>query len=88
MLLHKEKNRIEKVLKNYGYNVLPSAVNFYLLEVKNAKGATGLLLSNNIFVRDCTNYDLPKYVRISIKSPRENNYLLKVLGNLAYKIKP
>lgn len=87
LLLHKEKGRIEKVLKKLGYNMLPSSVNFYLIEVKNAKEATRLLLSNNIYVRDCTNYDLPQYLRISVKLPRENNYLLKVLGNLAYKIK-
>lgn len=87
LLLHKEKCRIEKVLKKLGYNMLLSSVNFYLIEVKNAKEATRLLLSNNIYVRDCTNYDLPQYLRISVKSPRENNYLLKVLGNLAYMIK-
>jgi len=87
LLLHKEKGRIEKVVKKLGYNMLPSSVNFYLIEVKNAKEATRLLLSNNIYVRDCTNYDLPQYLRISVKLPRENNYLLKVLGNLAYKIK-
>lgn len=88
LLLHKEKGRIEKVLRKLGYNILPSSVNFYLLEIKNAKEATRLLLSNNIYVRDCTNYDLPQYLRISVKLPQENNYLLKVLGNLAYKIKP
>lgn len=88
LLLHKEKGRIEKVLKKLGYSMLPSSVNFYLLEIKNAKEATRLLLSNNIYVRDCTNYDLPQYLRITVKSPQENNYLLKVLGNLAYKIKP
>lgn len=87
LLLHKEKNRIGKVLRKFGYHMLPSSVNFYLLEVRNAKEATGLLLSNNIYVRDCTNYGLPQYLRISVKSPKENNHLLKVLSNLAYKIK-
>jgi len=88
LLLHQEKNRIEKILKNLGYNILPSSVNFYLLEVKNAKEATRLLLSNNIYVRDCTSYGLPKYLRVSVKSPQENDSLLKILGDLAYKIKP
>ncbi len=87
LLIHKEKRRIEKILKKLGYNILPSSVNFYLLKVKNAKEATRLLLSNNIYVRDCTNYDLPEYLRISVKSAQENTYLLKVLGDLAYKIK-
>lgn len=86
-LIHKEKNRIERTLEKLGFNIISTAVNFYLLKVKNAKVATRLLLSNNIYVRDCTDYGLPQYLRISVKLPQENNYLLKVLDDLAYKIK-
>lgn len=86
-LIHKEKNRVESALKKLGFNIVSSAVNFYLLKVKSAKMATRLLLSNNIYVRDCTDYGLPQYLRISIDLPQENDYLLKVLGDLAYKIK-
>lgn len=88
LLIHKEKNRIEKALKKLGYGIIPSAGNFYLLKVKNAKLTTSLLLTNNIYVRDCTDYGLPQYLRISIKLPQENDYLLKVLDNLVYKINP
>ncbi len=87
LLLHKEKNRIEKILKKLGYSILPSSVNFFLLKVKNAKEATDILLSNNIYVRDCTDYDLPQYLRISVRLAQENNYLLKVLSDLVYKIR-
>ncbi len=86
LLIHKEKKRVEKKLEKLGYDTVSSAANFYLLKVKNAKEATKLLLVNNIYVRDCTDYGLPQYLRISVKLPRENDYLLKVLGNLVYKL--
>ncbi len=87
-LIHKEKNRVESVLKKLGFNIVSTAVNFYLLKVRNAEIATHLLLSHNIYVRDCTDYGLPQYLRISVRLPQENNYLLKVLEELADEIKP
>lgn len=87
-LIHKEKNRVANALKKLGFNIVLSAANFYLLRVKNAEIATRLLLSNNIYVRDCTSYGLPHYLRISVNLPEENDYLLKILENLANEIKP
>lgn len=86
--IHKEKNRIVSILKNLGFDVIPSAANFYLLRVNNAGLATHLLLSNNIYVRDCTSYNLPQYLRISVNLPKENYYLLRILKKLANEIKP
>lgn len=88
LMIHKEKNRVENALKELGFDIVSSAINFYLLKVRSAKMATRLLLSNHIYVRDCTDYCLPQYIRISINLPEENDYLLKVLENLADEIKP
>lgn len=87
LLIHEEKNRVEKALEKLGFDIVSSAANFYLLKVKSAKMVTRLLLSKNIYVRDCTDYGLLEYLRISINLPQENDYLLKVLGRLVYKIK-
>lgn len=86
-LLHKEKTRLEKELKKIGYEVVPSTVNFYLIKVKNSKRAYELLLDKRIHVRDCSSYDLPTYLRLSVKTPVENDYLIKVLKDLAKEIK-
>lgn len=86
-LIHQEKKRVEKGLKYLGYTIVPSSTNYYLLKVKNAKQASQLLLNKNIYVRDCSSYDLPLYLRISIKTPKENNYLLGSLKEIIKDIR-
>lgn len=87
-LIHREKNRVVNTLKKLRFNVITSAANFYLLKVNNAGLAARLLLSNNIYVRDCTSYNLPQYLRISVNLPEENDHLLRTLKQLANEIKP
>ncbi len=86
-LIHKEKKRVEKELEYLGYQTIPSSTNYYLLKVKNAEQASQLLFNKNIYVRDCSSYDLPLYLRISIKTPKENDYLLSSLKELAKEIR-
>ncbi len=87
-LIHKEKERVEKELGCLGYYVVPSTTNYYLLKVKSAKYASRLLLNRNIYVRDCSSYDLPLYLRISVKTPRENDRLISALKEVSKKIIP
>ena len=86
-LMHNEKRRVEKEIDSLSYQVIPSVVNYYLLRVKNAQQATRLLLKENIYVRDCSSYGLTAYVRISIRTPNENNYLLRMLRKYTKEIR-
>lgn len=85
-LIHQEKDRVISLLKGVGYDIVPSATNFYLVKVKNAKMATKLLLSKNIYVRDCTTLGLPQYLRISVRLAKDNDYLIRILSNLFKRI--
>ena len=80
--IKKEKLRMTKRLLKLGYEVIPSDINSFLLKVENAKRITNFLLEKNIYVRDCSSYDLPKYIRISVKKKSDNNKLLFVLKAL------
>lgn len=77
--INSEKFRVEKSLKDLGYEFVPSDVNFYLLKVKNATKSAKVLLRKNILVRDCTSLGLPDYLRISINAKFDNDVLLKIL---------
>lgn len=81
-IIYEEKERLTKELTSIGYEVLHSDINSFLLKVKDAGEASILLKDNGILVRDCTSYDLPQYLRISVQKPEENNQLLKVLKKL------
>jgi threonine-phosphate decarboxylase len=81
-----EKKRIFKSLKkNRKLRAIPSDVNFYLIEILNEKTSTELtsklLIKNEIFVRDCKSFrDMnDKFIRVAIKTPKENNVLLESL---------
>ena len=52
-------------LNRLGLSPLPSAANFFLVEVGNAAEFRHQLLRKGILVRDCTSFGLPSYVRIS-----------------------
>lgn len=80
--IREEKARVTKQLSELGYKIIPSDINSLLLKVKGAKKITKLLLARNIFVRDCTSYDLPNYIRISIRRKSDNNKLILALKQL------
>ena len=55
-------------LNELGFTVLPSAANFLLVEVGDAKGLTEMLMRRGMFVRDCTSFGLPDCIRIGIRA--------------------
>ncbi len=65
--------------KNIG--VLTDA-NFGCLKVKNAKEIQALLDKNRIHVRSCESFGITDYVRISIRTPKENDKLFKLIQSL------
>lgn len=81
-----EKKRIFKLLeKSRKIRAISSDVNFFLIEILNEKTSTELtsklLIKNGILVRDCKSFIgmNDKFIRVAIKTPKENNVLLESL---------
>ena len=81
-----EKKRIFKLLKkNRKIRAISSDVNFFLIEILNEKTSADLtselLIKNRILVRDCQSFTgmNDKFIRVAIKTPKENNVLLESL---------
>ncbi len=83
-LIEGEKRFLEKCLKALGISYWPSDANYYLLHFRNAGAIAGELEKKGILVRDCSNFKgLGKgYVRIAVRSRRENERLMKELAEL------
>ncbi len=87
-MIEKEKKRIFNILrKNKSIKTKDSDVNFYLFEVlgkMNSSELAGKLLNrNNLLVRDCKTFTgmNDRFIRASIKTPKENNELVYALGS-------
>lgn len=81
-----EKKRVFKLInKNRKIRAISTDVNFYLIEILNEKTSTELtnklLIKNRILVRDCKSFRSmnDKFIRVAIKTPKENNVLLDSL---------
>ncbi len=83
-VLVEEKGFLEKELRKLGFKLYPSDINFYLLEHSDALYLTDQVKRKGILVRDCSNFKgLNKnYIRIAVKSHRENTLLIKELKYL------
>ncbi len=63
---------------------------YLLLHVGEANAITRKLLGQGVKVRDCTSYGLPEWVRISTRTPQENDKLIDYLlctGHLGFKLR-
>lgn len=80
-LLKEEKQFLEKSFKKLGLAFFPSDANFYLLKISNANKIYQQLKKKGILVRDCSDFrGLDNtYIRVSVKSHRENTLLIKEL---------
>lgn len=81
-----EKKRIFKSLSNNKeVKGISTDANFYLIKILNEKNSTqvanDLLIRMKLLVRDCKSFVgmNDKFLRVSIKTPKENNYLLNGL---------
>jgi threonine-phosphate decarboxylase len=81
MLLQQEKKIFEKSFKRLGIEFIPSNANFYLIRIKNALEIARELRREGILVMECMNSDGQEcsYLRIAVKSHRENVLLTKHL---------
>jgi histidinol-phosphate aminotransferase len=69
-------------LKRLGLSPLPSATNFFLVEVAGAAQFRHQLLRKGILVRDCTSFGLPSYVRISPRTLSECRRLVTTVEEI------
>lgn len=68
-------------MKEIGFSICPTKVNFYLLPCEDDLDLISYLLTKGIIIRHTRNHiGLDgRYVRIAIRTPQDNKYLLKVL---------
>ncbi len=78
-IVNKEKSVLEKGLQNLGIDYFPSQANYYLLYTSRARIIAEHLAQKGIMVRDCSSFKGldHRYLRIAVKSKKENRLLLK-----------
>ncbi len=77
--LREATRQLRADLCDLGCDVLPSAVNYFLIKVGNAAAFRAKLLRHKIMVRDCTSFGLPEYIRIATRTPDENAQLVEAV---------
>ena len=66
-------------LQAMGLPAVPSAANFLLVRVGNARDIRGALLRRGVAVRDCASFSLPDYIRVALRKPEECARLVQSL---------
>jgi threonine-phosphate decarboxylase len=86
-LMHSEKAFLEKNLRKLGIHFFPSEVNFYLVKTALAPEIYQRLRSKGILVRECSDFQGlgTSYLRIAVKSHRENAVLIRELTKIMPK---
>ena len=64
-LIDEARSYLHTYLTYSGLRVLPSSVNFFLVESGDAKKTRSQLLEHGLCVRDCSSFGLPEYIRIT-----------------------
>jgi len=82
--LGKAKSYLIQELSRLGLPPLPSEVNFFLVEVDDARIFRRKLLERKMLVRDCSSFGLPQYIRIS---PRALPECQKLIASIKEVIK-
>jgi threonine-phosphate decarboxylase len=81
-VMRNEKKVLEDGFKLLGITYFPSSANFYLIKHDNAQKIISSLRNKGMMIRDCSNFmglD-SSYIRIAVKSNKENMKLLKELA--------
>lgn len=79
-MIVKERERLAKELRNLGFYVYPSFANFLLVKIADASNLCRKLKQKNIILRDRSSKKyLKNCIRITVRSPKENNQLIKVI---------
>lgn len=70
-------------LTGMGFLVPPSSANFLLLRVGDGAAWRSKLMQQGLFVRDCTSFGLPEYIRIGIRSLPDCRRLVQAITDLS-----
>lgn len=83
-IMRNEKKTLEDGFRLLKISYLPSAANYYLLQLDKVRHITESLAEKGILIRDCSNFRGigGSYARVAVKSNRDNMRLLKELANL------
>jgi histidinol-phosphate aminotransferase len=73
------KDYLARGLRALGLAVLPSAANFFLVAVPDASAVAAALRAEGVYVRDCTSFGLPGYLRLAARPLAECDVLLAAL---------
>jgi histidinol-phosphate aminotransferase len=74
------KAELVKGLRRLGLESRPSACNFFLVQVGDARAVRQRLLRRGCLVRDCSSFGLPDCIRIAVRTPEQNQQLLAALA--------
>ena len=77
-----QRELVQKKFADRGYRFVSSEANFILLRVANAEQLKEELLRKGILVAHVSHFNIPDGIRITFGLPEENDYLLRVLGDL------
>lgn len=82
--INEEKTTLEDGFKAVKIKYFPSACNFYLIMINNAQEVSESLRKKAILVRECADFRglNDKFIRITVRSYRDNMRLLKELARL------
>ena len=81
--IKKEKEFFYKNLRKF--RVSNSHINFFLIKVKDSKKLTKELERRGILVRECSNFGLDNYIRISLRKREDNIKLINHLAKSVWK---
>ncbi len=85
-VLTAEREKLVEELKGRGFNVVPPAANFMLVEVPGGQQAEAVceeLLKEGVIVRSMAPYGLENHFRLSVGRPEENNLFLRKLDKIS-----
>ena len=79
-LIHKGLEFLYKALDKLGLTYYPSQSNFFLIDVKtSADDVFEKLLRQGVIVRSMTSYGYPRFIRVSVGLPGENDRFISAL---------
>lgn len=80
-LLRRERPRLQAGLERLGLRVWPGEANFLLFRAEGITDLKARLVEKGILIRSCANYTGlgPDYYRTAVRTPPENDSLLRVL---------
>ncbi len=79
-----EMERLEARIRSLGFNTVPSAANFILIDLAGLPGGEIFegLQDKGVIVRAMDAYGLPGYIRVTVGLPEENDFFLEALAEI------